>query len=645
MPIYTHQAMDKITGMQQGLETSIMEHKDELSVKFGRRLEHGCREAEDAAFHRAQVAIEPQLQALGEQLQAHVQQTHACQDRLSKALAEAATRQDTADQRIAELTTQARLATARLDNLTSQLGQEAQKRVAACLELDQRILEANSAIAEEGRSREESVHTLQDLIQGEADRVDAATRELAECTEQQFKRTAEEVASVEARVMQCLKDQVRECLRESTSRLADTAACIHEEMRQAAAHTDAEMGKTRALARVLVEETAAALRDLQAGASQRTLAAAEQSLEQQAARLSAEQQHGLERASQDSERAIREASAPIWEALASLEGRLADAKSTHASELQTLANGETLRVTFLNALSVPAAAGGQGGHSGHGCQGAQLGAATGRRPRVVDSELLKTNTHARRALEAGLHDDVGAIQTALADVEERFCQQLDKLREEVRARATSHEVYTRLEAATSDVKARCSSAHNEASETRKRSQQEILALGNEITTLRAAATSLANGVLRALQVIGLFEGSGTREQTDAGNRTPRMSEEAPHVGGCTGVRGGSDAKVRIDDLLQWDRAGNSLADRIARLWQRREAMGVPSILVALDRALATDPSSTRDHGHISLAPLGRPDLTVPPLPPAFPKGAPPPAAVANVRLQKILNPAGPPYQP
>merc|ERR1719510_1303522 len=88
-------------------------------------------------------------------------------------------------------------------------------------------------------------------------------------------------------------------------------------------------------------------------------------------------------------------------------------------------------------------------------------------------------------------------------MDERICKIGDELRAEAQAR--SHELYSRLEATSAEMSARCRSALGSAGEAKMRQQQEMLALGNEVTNLKAAATSLTTGIVKALQVIGLLE--------------------------------------------------------------------------------------------------------------------------------------------
>merc|ERR1740123_879212 len=131
-----------------------------------------------------------------------------------------------------------------------------------------------------------------------------------------------------------------------------------------------------------------------------------------------------------------------------------------------------------------------------------------------------------------------------------------------------------------------------------------MALGNEVTSLRAAATTLANGVVRALQVIGLLEAGSMVPPTPrggaAGAPTPRVE---PKGGASPTPRGGpsqqveslqslsSGRSIRVEDLLLWERAGNPLASKVARAWQRREDLlrkegaATPTVLAALDRLL------------------------------------------------------------
>jgi len=234
---------------------------------------------------------------------------------------------------------------------------------------------------------------------------------------------------------------------------------------------------------------------------------------------------------------------------------VADAKTACAQELQSLAHGETLRLRFLNEMKV---------------RNGEPSFAQGGRMRAIDTELLNTNAHVRRSLEASLQDEVVEIREALADTDARLCQTTEKLQAELSVRVKSNEIYTRLQASVHEVSSRCCTAHGQASEAQLLAQQELRKAFQEIATLRSAATSLTEGVLKALQVIGILDEATQWAVVGDGNATLSPGQNRRN-------------SVNVEDLLQWDKAGNSLSARISRQWQRREAAGNPTLLAALDR--------------------------------------------------------------
>merc|ERR1711907_916434 len=116
-------------------------------------------------------------------------------------------------------------------------------------------------------------------------------------------------------------------------------------------------------------------------------------------------------------------------------------------------------------------------------------------------------------------------------------------------------------------------------EARLRSQRETLALGHEMSQLRAACTSLANGTMKALQVIGFI-----REDVDVTRDPSKRSDAKP----LETPRGGANNAgfvrgIEVEDLLEWEKVGKSLSARISRQWQPTESKGIPTILSLIEQ--------------------------------------------------------------
>jgi len=113
---------------------------------------------------------------------------------------------------------------------------------------------------------------------------------------------------------------------------------------------------------------------------------------------------------------------------------------------------------------------------------------------------------------------------------------------------------------------RWQSGHSEASDIKQRLQRENAALGGELSNVRAATTSLTHGVLRALQILGLLHELPQQAQPrDASRATP--------------TRWGVD----VEDLVEWEKTGRSLADRISLHWNSYAPAGTPTLLELLTR--------------------------------------------------------------
>uniref|UniRef100_A0A6T8V2M6 Uncharacterized protein n=1 Tax=Noctiluca scintillans TaxID=2966 RepID=A0A6T8V2M6_NOCSC len=184
--------------------------------------------------------------------------------------------------------------------------------------------------------------------------------------------------------------------------------------------------------------------------------------------------------------------------------------------------------------------------------------------------------------EKHVRSEATELRTLIADCRRRLFEETNALREEIRDQPTRKDLhdlvavaagqYTELAAAFESHKTQLNSSVDLAVRNESRQQlhhtwnekgeaklrmQEVLQLGSELTQLRASASSLTNGVLKALQVIGLMEGG---------------DEHRP---------------VQIEDLLEWERLGKSLTTRIARAWCARGPAGTPTLLALVESVSAS----------------------------------------------------------
>lgn len=138
-----------------------------------------------------------------------------------------------------------------------------------------------------------------------------------------------------------------------------------------------------------------------------------------------------------------------------------------------------------------------------------------------------------------------------------------------------------LERETMSLSERCSSAQSEASDMKQRLHRENTALGNELARMRAAASSLTQGVLCTLQILGLL------------NEVPQSRDT------CRRARFGVD----VEDLVEWEKAGFSLADRVSEQWRFSAPASVHTLLELLSQK--ADHSDVKMMRHQYLFDCGR----------------------------------------
>lgn len=120
-----------------------------------------------------------------------------------------------------------------------------------------------------------------------------------------------------------------------------------------------------------------------------------------------------------------------------------------------------------------------------------------------------------------------------------------------------------------ELNARCAAAVAETSDGWHRARRELTALGGELARVRAGATSLTQGVLSLAEVVGVLGElplpKTQRRRGDLGGSLPRF------------------VRVDVEDLLEWDRVGKSLADVLLDQWHSWAKAGAPHLLALLER--------------------------------------------------------------
>jgi len=203
----------------------------------------------------------------------------------------------------------------------------------------------------------------------------------------------------------------------------------------------------------------------------------------------------------------------------------------------------------------------------------------------VNAEIKEFVKQVRDEGDARLTSEAAEIRTALGECRKRLHDEAAGLHAELRGQPTRAEVQevqkdisqryaeistslscqrAKLDAAVADFSVRSREVRNESSEARLQMQRETLQLGREITNLRAASTSLANGVVKAVQVLGFVQ----------------HDEETM---GKLGLDGAKRVGIEVEDLLEWEKVGKSLSARIGKTWYPKEAAGVASVLTMIEQ--------------------------------------------------------------
>lgn len=276
------------------------------------------------------------------------------------------------------------------------------------------------------------------------------------------------------------------------------------------------------------------------------------------------------------------------------------------------------------------------------------------RTEEMGSEASRLTHQVQDTLEAHLQNETTDIRREIADARKKIYEETTVLRAELREQPTKREFVElastateqynelnsaieghrfRLEAVASEHNTRLRETKVEMNEARLRMQQEAMALGSEITTLRSASSSLANGVLKALQVIGV------------------MREDVETASGSEGVDALKEKRdhhlsIEIEDLLEWEKLGKSLAARIARQWyvKEKESTGIVTMLSLVERKAEADEilvlkELIREYLDKRTAASNGTNSTMTPYSPISPKtdAETPPRGVSMVREQRLVG--------
>lgn len=567
-----HASMDQLCGLQQSLEVSMARHRDELTRQFGARLEHASHEAADTAVHRALEALQPRVEALEaecrSQAQSHVEHVEDMLRRQASTLGarlagcEAEGRQ--LDERLGQ-------ASELLQSLGHRLEAEMRDRSAQGALLLHKIEELGSSLAKAVEQASAYKDHIAERLQENARQAAEEGQRLEKQQEQCSHSLRREIADQETRLMKRIEESSAANVAEAARSTGETATVLRQEIAASAEEATRQMGICRRTVEDSIKASAERLRNQCAVAHEAALTAASSHANEKAGQATSHCEAGVERAHQHAKGLNDEARAHFSSIAAELETSIADTKVGLSREIEALrsavSKGDSARVMLR--------------------RGVQKESMHTQRAR---QELARTNIHAKDTLYAHIEAEIRELRGELGAIQQR-CDQADQgLRSEVLCRPTKEELAetsqgahircdrlvdaldgcrARLVSTGADLSARCTTAEGETGRHVSLLNEGLSTASGDIAVLRAGLTSLTRGVVKSLQIVGLLDDS------------PWARLGAPAACG-----GGSE--VGLEDLLRWEKTGDSLASCVARQWRSREAAGPTTILAALDRRVQAE---------------------------------------------------------
>lgn len=610
-------SMDKLVGVQRALETGLLRCRDEVLQTFQSRLHHACNQAEEAAVQRSLTLITPQLAALEQRLDSHCQNMRDETNLIKSTLNDVSGHQERTSTELKEARADFEKVPITLDEFSVKLAAERSDRNELGREVVRQSEALRESVSEERRLRSEADDNVKrlftDLSESFKSSLTAETERAKRSLAQQAERSSQQVSDLEKRFDAII--EVRSD--EANVRLQDASKQFQNNIDEAMTQIEKSKSSSVATAQNMLLESVLELRseiDVRVNA---TLAVAESvaknldvSCEQLRSRINL-----LE---ENSKLLVEERDVKFNDALRSAEERLAGVNSGLLLDMNDLRSATQRSDVLRGALR-------------------KTIQAESIKAKRDHQELMKTSAHTQDKLEARFTDEVADLSKKLSTLEAQLSNQSERLFMELRLSQsptpTSQGVPDSIQVVANhcnelkgelvdqskhiksmggDLDARCNNVRTETNKVKHHFEQQISALSTEVSSLRTAATSLTRGVVEALQIIGLFDvapGSATRSTTDSG--------------------------IGLQDLLAWEKAGSSLATRVARQWKSNELARNPTMLAALKHRLAVEEHAVaieliRHAGDTSLSNAVK--VQAPPTPSSG--GAP--ASVANVRQQRVI---------
>jgi len=558
----------------------MMGHKADLMQKFGQRLEFACQQAEDAAVERAKQYLVPGLEVLGDQVNTHKQRWEVIAERTAQELAGLSKRCADFHDNIHVLHDSADTITERVQELSTQLSGEAQRFNTRCEDLESQVFELRGQIADERHQRTQADNENARSIAMASEEAAKATRRSTERADDHLIKMQDRTNALEVQLTRIVNELDVDCLREAKEHTDQVAGQLRTEFHDAMARADQRLVLSDAQMAALVEASIEALKSKQAEADKEILKAAENSLERRSDILSSQFLDEIDRVKRQIEESAQQSSANLHSSITDVEARLTKRDATIAENMESLKaaieKGDSGRIHLRRALQ-----------------------AESQQHRTAAADVSRAGAHAVAKTEARFRDELVQLREELKITQRRIDQEAGGLRAEVQERSTLHEVAKsstahaercreiegmisdqcrKLEHAEAGISDRVANLQQKACEVQDRSQQEIAGLGLEISQLRTATAGLTDGVVKALQIIGLLESSNTGRGQDDAQRVREFGDDL-------NVQA---KRVEVEDLLRWEKSGNTLAARVSRQWQEKQLTSAPTLLAALNRRLDTE---------------------------------------------------------
>lgn len=610
-------SMDKLVGLQRALETGLLQCKDEVLQTFGARLHHACNQAEEVAVQKSWELIVPHIAALEQSLEVRCQNMQGEINLIRDELKDLSGSQDGTRTEVGAARADLEKLTSRLNDFSFQLSAETNVREEHGKEVFRQFEGLRSDISDERLQRSEGEGNVacrfselsEDFRSSLAVAMEKAVRSLSEHSEKASQQRSDLENKFDA-IIKAVSENADVQLQDAANQLQKK---IHEAVTQMEENQATSANNTQSM----ISESAAALRSA-IDSSANTVTAAAESLANQNLEASCEQlQTRINQLEARSKRLVEESNDTFNDALRSAEERLASVDNRLLLDVGNLRNAIQRSDVLRGALRKTVQA-----------ESIQV--------KREHQEMTKTSSHARDKIEARLKDQVAELSTKVTNLEKQLSRQSEGLFTELQKLPTTQDVSDssqavanhcnvlkgdlvdhskKLESMGGALDARCTDVHAETSKVKLHLDQQISALSSEVTSIRQASTSLARGVVEALQIIGLFD------VAPSSVALPRPPE--------------ADSGIGLQDLLAWEKAGNSLAVRVAQQWKAKDLAGTPTMLAALKHRLAVEEHAVaieliRHASNTSLSKVVK--VQAPPTP----ASSVAPASVVNMRQQRVI---------